>query len=273
MTAEKIYPIGRYKPLSRPALAWVLSDAWIMTRRSLLHIVKNRDQVLGLTIQPVMFMLLFRYVFGGAIDTGPVNYVNFLMAGILIQSTAFGSLTTSLSVATDLQRGIIDRFKSLPMFGLSAVIGHVVADIARNVIQAAVMIAVGFAVGFRPSAGVGAWLAIAGLVLLFAFAISWISAIMGLAAKSVEAVQWMGFLAIFPLTFASAAFVPTNTMPWALRAFAENQPVTHSIEAIRALMNGLPPGNHAWLTVAWSVGIIIVCVPITSILFRRHAGR
>jgi ABC-2 type transport system permease protein len=272
MTAS-LYPVNEYRPIRRPEWYLALVDTWIMTRRSLLHIIKNRDQVLGLTIQPAMFMLLFRYVFGGAIDTGPVNYVNFLMAGILIQSVAFGSLTTSISVATDLQRGIIDRFKSLPIFGLSAVIGHVAADIARNVIQVAVMLLIGILVGFRPSAGPLEWFMIAGLIILFAFAISWLAAIIGLMAKTIEAVQWMGFFLVFPLTFASAAFVPTSTMPGILRAFAENQPVTHVIEAIRALMNGLPAGDHVWLTVAWSLGIIAVSAPLTAHLFRNHAGR
>ena len=228
---------------------------------------------MGLTIQPIMFMLLFRYVFGGAINTGPINYVNFLVAGILIQSVAFGSLTTSLSVAADLQRGIIDRLKSLPIFGLATILGHIVADIARNLIQSLVMIAVGFLVGFRPTAGLGEWLEIAGLLLLFTLSMSFIAAILGLIAKSVESVQWLGFFVVFPLTFASAAFVPTQTMPSFLRVFAENQPVTHVIEAVRALMNGLPVGSHAWISIVWSVGIIAVSAPITAYLFRNHTGR
>ena len=145
---------------------WGLSDTWVMIERSVRHIVKNPDQLLGLTIQPMMFMLLFRYVFGGAIDTGGVTYVNFLVAGILVQTAAFGSLTTSLSVATDLQRGIIDRFKSMSILGFSVVTGHVVGDLVRNTISAAVMIAVAFAVGFRPTATVGGWFAIVGLLLL-----------------------------------------------------------------------------------------------------------
>lgn len=248
-------------------------DCWILTKRSLLHIIKNRDQVLGLTIQPVMFMLLFRYVFGGAIDTGPIDYVNFLMAGILIQSVAFGSLTTSLSVTTDLQRGIIDRLKSLPILSLAAVTGHVVADIARNLVQALVMIGVGLLVGFRPTADVSSWLMIAGLVLLFTFALSWVAAIIGLVAKTIETAQWMGFLLIFPMTFASAAFVPTESMPAVLKVFAQNQPVTQVIEAVRALMNNLPVGNHAWLSIIWSLGIIIISVPVTAYLFRKSPNR
>lgn len=255
------------------ALYWALSDARVLITRSLRHIVKNKDQVLGLTIQPIMFMLLFRYVFGGAIETGGISYVNFLVAGILVQSVAFGSLTTSLSVATDLQRGIIDRIKSLPIFGGAVITGHVVADLARNVIQSIVMIAVAFLVGFRPEASAIDWVMIAGLVLLFSFAISWIAAIMGLLARTVEAVQWMGFFVIFPLTFASAAFVPTESMPTALRLFAENQPVTHVIEALRALMVGTPIENHGWLAVLWCLAIIAVAIPVAAHLFRTHVSR
>lgn len=255
-----------------PGIYWTISDAWVLIKRSLKHITKNRDQILGLTIQPIMFMLLFRYVFGGAINTG-TSYVNFLVAGILIQSVAFGSLTTSLSVATDLQRGIIDRLKSLPIASWTVMMGHVVGDLVRNLIQSLVMIGVGFLVGFRPVASVSDWFLIAGLVLVFTFAMSWIAAIMGLVAKTVESVQWLGFFIVFPLTFASAAFVPTESMPRFLRAFAENQPVTHVIEAVRALMIGRPVGDHAWVALVWCLGIIALAVPIATYLFRRHSGR
>lgn len=249
---------------------WALSDTGVLIKRSLKHIVKNPDQLLGATIQPIMFMLLFRYVFGGAIDTGGVSYVNFLVAGILVQTAAFGAMTTSLSVATDLKRGIIDRFKSLPMISSAVMTGHVVADLARNMISSIVMILVALLVGFRPTASVTEWIGIAFIVLLFTFALSWVSAIMGLLAKSVEAVQWLGFFVVFPLTFASSAFVPTDGMPLVLRVFAENQPVTHVIEAIRALMVGTPLGNHAWIAVAWCVATSAIAIPIAAWLFRRH---
>jgi ABC-2 type transport system permease protein len=255
------------------ALYWAISDLAVFIERSLKHIFKNRDQLLGLTIQPIMFMILFRYVFGGAINTGDTSYVNFLIAGILVQSLAFGSLTTSLSVATDLQRGIIERFKSLPTVSWGVLMGHVVADIVRNILQSLIMIGVGLLVGFRPTASLGDWMAILGLVLLFSFAISWVAAIMGLVAKTIEAVQWLGFFIVFPLTFASAAFAPTATMPTALRYFAENQPVTHLIEAIRALMNGLPVGNHVWLSIVWFVAITVAAIPIAGHLFRSYSGR
>ncbi len=252
---------------------WLVSDLSVFIGRSLKHIFKNKDQLLGLTIQPIMFMMLFRYVFGGAINTGGTSYVNFLVAGILVQSIAFGSMTTSLSVATDLQRGIIERFKSLPTVSWGVLMGHVTADLVRNIIQATVMISVGFLIGFRPEASFTDWLAIIGLILLFTFALSWTAAIMGLLAKSIEAVQWMGFFLIFPFTFASAAFVPTNTMPYGLRLFAENQPVTHVIEAIRALMIGTPIGNHGWISVIWFMTISIIAIPVAAYLFRQYSGR
>lgn len=269
---NQTYITGEVKPRQHSKFFWVLRDCATLIKRSLTHIIKNKDQLLGLTIQPIMFMILFRYVFGGAINTG-ISYVNFLMAGILVQSIAFGSTTTSLSVATDMQKGIIDRLKSLPIFGLAVVVGHVVADLFRNIIASIVMISVGLLVGFRPEASFTDWLLIVGIILLFTFAMSWVSAILGLIAKSPEAVQWMGFFIVFPLTFASAAFVPTETMPAALRAFAQNQPVTHVIEAIRALMTGQPLNGHGWMSLVWCIGIIIVAVPIATRLFRKHSGR
>lgn len=251
-------------------LYWALHDSWVLTQRSLRHIFSNMDQLLGLTIQPIMFMLLFRYVFGGAIDTGETSYVNFLVAGILIQMAAFGALTTSLSVAADLQRGIIERIKSLPTISSALMTGHVIADLARNMISSTILILVAFVVGFRPNASFVEWLYIIGMLLLFTFAFSWIAAILGLLARTVEAVQWMGFFAVFPLTFASSAFVPTEGMPYILRVFAENQPVTHVIEVMRSLMVGTPMGDHALFAVAWCLGSLIVTIPVAAYLFRNR---
>lgn len=267
------FSVGAIKPEQHSKAYWAIHDSYILIERSLKHIFKNRDQVLGLTIQPIMFMLLFRYVFGGAIDTGGTTYVNFLIAGILVQTLAFGSLTTSYSVAVDLQRGLIDRLKSLPIFSAGVVLGHVVGDLARNLIQTVIMIGVGLLVGFRPEASFTQWLVITGIILLFSFAMSWMAAIMGLVARTIEAVQWMGFLVVFPLTFASAAFAPTESMAKGLRIFAENQPVTHVIEAIRALMLGQPVGNHVWLSIVWCLVITAICLPITTYLFNKHSGR
>lgn len=261
------------QPEKHSRMYLVISDTLVLIQRSLRHIIKNRDQLLGLTIQPIMFMLLFRYVFGGAINTGGINYVNFLVAGILVQSAAFGALTTSLSIATDLQRGIIDRLKSLPIASWGVLMGHITADLVRNIIQSLIMIAVGLLVGFRPTASPWEWVMITGIIMLFTFAISWTAAIMGLVAKTVESVQWLGFFLVFPLTFASAAFAPTETMPRWLRIFAENQPVTHVIESVRSLMIGTPIENHGYLSVIWCMGIIILSIPLAAYLFRKHSGR
>lgn len=254
------------------SLYWFFSDSWVLIGRSLKHIFKNLDQLLSLAIQPIMFMLLFRYVFGGAIDTGGTSYVNYLVAGILVQTAAFGALTTSLGVATDLRRGIIDRFKSLPMVSSTVLIGHVVADLVRNTISATIMILVGLLVGFRPTASFTEWLLALGLLLIFTFALSWLSAIIGLIAKSVEAVQWIGFMFVFPLTFASSAFVPTEGMPTVLRIFAENQPITHVIEALRAYMVGTPIDNHATMALIWCVATIVIAIPLSGYLFRKHVS-
>jgi len=257
--------------MERSKIAWAISDALTLIKRSMLHIIKSPDQLMSVAFQPVMFMLLFRYVFGAAITTGGTSYVNFLVAGILVQTAAFGSTYTALGVATDMQRGIIDRFKSLPMMSSAVLIGHTTADLVRNTISSAVMIAVGLLVGFRPTATVSQWLMATGILLLFTYAFSWLSAILGLLAKTVEAVQWMSFVFIFPLTFASSAFVPTEGMVKGLRVFAENQPVTHVIGAIRALTVGTEMGNHGWLAVIWSLGMLTVAIPTASWLFRRQS--
>jgi len=258
-----------FKPEQHSSFYWALSDSWTMIRRNITHIINNMDQLLSVAIQPIMFMLLFRYVFGGAINTGGTSYVNFLVAGILVQSAAFGATTTSLGVATDLTKGIMDRFRSLPMLSAAMLIGHTTADLVRNLISSTIMVAVAFAVGFHPQASFVDWLAVIGILMLFTYALSWMSAILGLLAKSVEAVQWFGFIFVFPLTFASSAFVPTAGMPKYLRLFAENQPVTQVIETIRGLLVGTPIGNHGWLALIWCSGILLVSVIVASSIFRR----
>lgn len=270
---ELTYDVDGVQQEKRSKIAWAISDSLVLIKRSMMHIIKNMDQLLSVAFQPIMFMLLFRYVFGGAINTGGTTYVNFLVAGILVQTAAFGATYTALGVSTDLTRGIIDRFKSLPMRSSAVLIGHTVADLVRNTISAIIMILVGLAVGFRPTASPLEWAGVFGILLLFTFAMSWLSAILGLFAKSVEAVQWMSFVFIFPLTFASSAFVPTEGMVTPLRVFAENQPVTHVIDAIRALLVGTPIGNHGWLAAIWCVGILAVSMPLAAYLFRHRASR
>jgi len=258
------------QPERHSELFWLLSNTWAMTRRSIRHITRSMDQVLSLLLFPIMFMLLNRYVLGGAIDTGDVSYANYLFAGILVQTLAFGANYTTINLAVDMKEGIVDRFRSLPIASLSLVFGHISADMVRNVISGVIIILVGFLVGFRPNADINEWLLVVGLALLFTLAISWMSAILGLLVKSLEAAQWIGFVVIFPLTFISSAFVPTDTMPPALQAFAENQPLTHVINAMRAWLVGTPIGNNGWLALIWCVGIIVACIPIAAKLFSRR---
>jgi len=186
---------------------------------------------------------------------------------------AFGANYTTMNLAIDLHRGIVNRFRSLPIARSALLIGHVGADLVRNTISGLIVIGVSFLVGFQPVANPIEWTLVFGLAILFSLAISWISAIMGLLVKSMEAAQWTGFIVIFPLTFVSSAFVPTETMPYALRLFAENQPLTHVIEAIRAWLVGTPIGNSGWLAFAWCIGIIIVSMPVATWLFKRQALR
>lgn len=256
-----------------PSFWWGLSDTWIMAKRSTMHIIRSLDQVMSLILFPIMFMLLNRYVLGGAIDTGDVDYANYLFAGILVQTLAFGANYTTINLAVDLKEGIVDRFRSLPMANSALITGHIMSDLVRNIISGIIIVVIGLAVGFRPNATAEEWLFVVGLALLFTLAISWLSAILGLMVKSLEAAQWIGFVLIFPLTFISSAFVPTNTMPPVLRAFAENQPITHVINAMRSWLVGTPMGDSAWLAVVWCMGIIVVSVPLAIWMFKRRAAK
>jgi ABC transporter DrrB family efflux protein len=252
-------------------LAWFFRDCGVMVKRSLSHIKAVPDQLVSITIQPIMFVVLFRYVFGGAIDTGGVSYINFLMAGIFVQTAAFGATTTGVSLANDMQKGIMDRFRSLPMNPGAVLVGHVVADLARNAFATLVMIGAGLAVGFRPTANAAEWLAVFGLLMLFTFALSWVAAIVGLVGKSVEFVMQFSFIWIFPLTFISSTFVPTDTMPRVLQVFADAQPVTKMTDAIRALLLDLPYENHISASILWSIAILFVAYPTAIYLFNKQS--
>jgi ABC-2 type transport system permease protein len=258
----------------RPKAILALLDSWIMIKRSSTHILRNTDQLLGTFFQPIMFLLLFAAVFGGAIEQSlpeGVKYLNFLMAGIIVQTVAFGSTTTAIAICNDLQKGIVDRFRSLPMSSVAVLNGHVVSDLLRNSISTVVMLVTGLLIGFRSSASFTEWLAIAGILLLFTFSFSWLAAIVGIFAKSVEAVQWLTFIIIFPLTFASSVFVLPQNMPRFLEAFAVNQPITQVVDAVRALMLGTPVGNHIWMAIIWSLGILAVAMPLSAILYKRKS--
>lgn len=250
---------------------WAIKDSYRLAQRSILHILRSFDQIMSLILFPIMFMLLNRYVLGGAIDTGDLTYANYLFAGIFIQALAFGANYTTINLAVDMKEGIINRFRSLPMHNAAVVVGHIVSDLFRNVISGLIIVALGFAIGFRPDATLIEWAQVALLSILFTLAISWLSAILGLMVKSLEAAQWIGFVVIFPLTFISSAFVPTDTMPPILRAFAENQPLTHVIDTIRSWLVGAPIDNSLWLSYVWTISIIVISIPITAKLFRKRA--
>ncbi len=256
--------------LQRSNLFWFFRDTGTIIKRSMLHIKADPEQLLGLTLQPIMFVVLFRYVFGGAINTG-TSYINFLMAGIFVQTIAFGGSVTGLTVATDMSRGIMDRFRSLPMNKAAILSGTITSDMIKNILAAVVMVFTGLLVGFRPQASFLDWVAVAGILLSFSFAISWVFAVIGLKGKTIEFVQQAGFLFLFPLTFVSSAFVPTSTMPKALQYFAENQPVTQAVEAVRALLLDQPIGNHGWYSLAWSLGIFLIAFPIAVRAFSKQS--
>jgi ABC-2 type transport system permease protein len=264
--------ISSVKPEKHSSLFWLFSNTWLMAQRSIRHIIRSFDQVMSLLLFPIMFMLLNRYVLGGAINTG-IDYANYLFAGILVQVLAFGANYTTINLAVDMKEGIVDRFRSLPMASGALLFGHVTSDLVRNIISGFIIVLIGFAVGFRPTASFTEWMMVIALGIVFSLAISWLSAILGLFVKSLEAAQWIGFVLIFPLTFISSAFVPTDTMPSALQTFAEHQPVTLVINAMRSWLVGTPMNNAALYAFIWCFGIIIVSVPIAIWLFKRRSSR
>ncbi len=255
------------------AARYAVSDTLVLARRSLLRIPRQPDLLLGFTVQPVMFVLLFVYVFGGAIQTPGLEYVDFLMPGIIVQTMAFGGFVTALGLAEDLKKGLIDRFRSLPMTRAAVLTGRTLADVATNVVQLAVMIGVGLAVGFRFATSVPEVVAGIALLLLLGYAFSWVFALLGLWASSPEASNAYGFIVILPLTFASSAFVPVETMPGWLEAFASVNPITTMVDAARALFIGTPAGNAVWGAVAWAVGIIVVFGTLSVWRYRRVVTR
>jgi ABC-2 type transport system permease protein/oleandomycin transport system permease protein len=259
------------KRLRRNRVYWALADGWVLAKRNLVQIPRIPELLVFAIIQPVMFVLLFRYVFGGAIDVGAESYVNFLMAGIFVQTVAFGGVSTGIGLAEDLQKGLVDRFRSLPMAPSAVLTGRTVADLVRNLAVVLVMLVVGLLVGFRPEAGVVGWAASIGLLLSFAF--SWIGAVVALLIRSVEAVQSAGFIWLFPLTFASSAFVRTEGMPGWLETFANHQPITQVVDAVRGFLLDQPVDNHGWIALAWCLGILVVCVPLSVSLYQRVATR
>jgi ABC-2 type transport system permease protein len=249
---------------------WALSDAWVVTKYNLIAVPRVPELLVFLTIQPILFVVLFRYVFGGAIDTPGLSYVNFLIPGIIVQTVAFGGITTGIGLAEDLQKGVIDRLRSLPMARFALLAGRTVADIARNMFSIVLMVLVGIIVGFSfQDTDVAKVVAGVLLLLLFGFAFSWIAALIGLSVPNAEVAQSAGFIWLFPLTFASSAFVPVDSMPDWLQAFAEVNPVTVTVNAVRELWLGMPSGNDILWSVLWSLGLIAIFAPLATLRYRR----
>ncbi len=261
---------------------WALLDALTVARRNLIRFTRLPGALFFSTVQPVMFVLLFRYIFGGAIGiftaAHHLSYVNYLVPGIYVQTVAFGSVSTSVGLAEDLQRGLLERFRALPMARSAVLAGRTTADLVRNLAAVAIITAVGYAVGFRIGAGVAEFLAGVAVVLLFAYTLSWGFAAVGLSAPDSETAQVMSFPLLFPLTFASSAFVPVATMPSWLRGFAARQPVSAVINAARALMDGphaaqlagASTGSLTLVALSWCLGILAVVVPLSIWRYRSR---
>ncbi|WP_341277972.1 ABC transporter permease [Paenibacillus sp. FSL H8-0537] len=227
------------------------------------------DTIISVTIMPIALMLLFVYVFGGAIQSGTDNYVNYLLPGILLIAIASGISYTAFRLFTDVQRGIFERFHSMPISRSSLLWGHVLTSLVSNTISVVVIILVALVMGFRSSAGILSWLAVAGILALFTLALTWVAAIAGLSAKSVDGASAFSYPIIF-LPFISSAFVPTESMPSAVRAFAENQPVTSIVEAIRALLSDQSVGNDIWVALAWCVGILFAAYFLAMWVYKKR---
>ncbi|MET3941425.1 ABC-2 type transport system permease protein [Paenibacillus sp. PvP094] len=245
------------------------SDMSVMLGRSLRHILRSMDTVITVTIMPIAFMLLFVYVFGGAIQTGTDNYVNYLLPGILLIAIASGISYTAYRLFIDVQRGIFERFHSMPISRSTLLWGHVLTSLVSNAISVAVIILVALIMGFRSPAGILSWLGVAGILTLFTLALTWVAAIAGLSAKSVDGASAFSYPIIF-LPFISSAFVPTESMPTVVRVFAENQPVTSIVEAIRALLLDQPVGNEIWVALAWCVGVLLVAYILAMRVYNKR---
>jgi ABC transporter DrrB family efflux protein len=252
------------------SLAYVVADTAVIAKRNLLRIPRQPDLWSSFTIQPIIFVLLFVYVFGGAIQTpGYDDYVDFLMPGIIVQTMSFGGFVTAIGLSDDLRKGLIDRFRSLPMARSAVLGGRTLADVATNTVSLVVMVGVGLVIGFNFSSSPAEVIAGFGLLLLFGYAFSWVFAFVALISTSPEGAQTLGFLVIFPLSFASSAFVPPESMPDAVEAFANANPFSTVVDAARALFVGAPAGNDVWGAVLWSLGLIVVFSALSVHRYRR----
>ena len=250
----------------------LFTDTLVIAERNLVRLPRAPELLVAFTVQPIMFVLLFRYVFGGAINTGGIPYVDFLIPGIIVQNIAFGGFVTALGLNEDVHKGLIDRFRSLPMARPAVLAGRTLSDVVTNFLSICVLVITGLIIGFSfhaPALHVVAGFA---LLLLFGYAFSWVFALVGLLASTPESANSVGFLAVFPLTFISSAFVPVSSMPAALRAFANINPFTIIVDAMRSLWIGTPAHNYVWGAVVWALVILVVFSPLAVARYRRAAG-
>jgi ABC transporter DrrB family efflux protein len=254
-------------------MSGLVSDTLIVAERNLTRIRRAPDILTAFTIQPVMFLLLFVYVFGGAITTPGYAYKDFLLPGIMVQNIAFGGFVTALGLNEDLSKGLIDRFRSLPMARAAVLAGRTLSDVGTNLLSIIVLLVTGLIIGFSFHASALEIVGGFGLLILFGYAFSWVFALLGLLVSSPESANSLGFIAVFPLTFISSAFVPVASMPAALRWFAEINPFTIEVNAMRSLWIGAPAHNYVWGAVVWSLVIIAVFAPLAVWRYRRAAGR
>jgi ABC-2 type transport system permease protein len=251
------------------AVQYALADTFVLALRNLRRIPRAPDLLISFTLQPIMFVLLFVYVFGGAIQAPGHEYVDFVIPGLIAQTMFFGGFVTAIGLADDLKKGLIDRFRSLPTARGSVLAGRTLADVATNLLSLVIMVSVGLIIGFSFDASPAEIVAGFGLMLLFGYAFSWIFALFALISSSAEAAQAVGFMVIFPLTFISSAFVPIETLPNGLEQFAEVNPFTVAVDALRALWIGDPAGNSIWGAVLWSIGLSVVFAFICVRRYRR----
>ena len=247
---------------------YTYADTVVLTRRSLRHVLRSPDTIITTAITPVALMLLFVYVFGGAIDTGSESYLNFMLPGILLITIASGIAYTSYRLFMDMQGGIFERFQSMPITRSSALWAHVLTSLVANATSLVIVIGVALIMGFRTGASVLAWLAVAGILIMFTLALTWVAVIAGLSAKTVDGAGGFAYPLIF-LPFVSSAFVPTDTMPGPVSWFAENQPVTSIVDTIRALFAQQPVGNDIWIALGWCIGILAVAYAAATAIYKR----
>jgi ABC-2 type transport system permease protein len=254
--------------MSHEGFGAAASDALTMMDRSIRLSRRNVDTLFISVLLPLLMMSLFVYVFGGAIDTG-TQYINYVVPGILLLTTGYGAASTAMAVADDMNSGMIDRLRSLPIRSFAVLAGHVTASVARNALSTAIVILAALAMGFRPTAGLVDWLAAIGLLLLYVIALSWLAAALGVIAKTVESASALSFFMLF-LPYLSSAFVRTDTMPGFLQPISKHQPITPVIESVRSFLTGTTLGSNGWIALAWCAGLLVFSIGLATVLYRRR---